>query len=188
MLLQIIVSSTRPGRASKPIADWFLEQARANGKFEVELVDLAEHDLPVFDEPRHPKLGDYEHEHTKRWSASVARADAYVFVTPEYNYGPPSSLVNAFDFVTKEWGYKPAGFVSYGGVSAGLRGVQLARPIVSALNMMPIPQGVAIPFFTKHIDAATGKFDPGQVQVDATATMLDELHRWAGALAPLRRG
>lgn len=188
MLLQVIICSTRPGRVGKSIAEWFFEHARTNGKFDVELVDLADFDLPVFDEPRHPRLADYEHEHTKRWSASVARADAFAFVTPEYNYGPPSSLVNAFDFISKEWAYKPAGFVSYGGASSGLRGVQLARPIVTALNMMPIPQGVAIPFFMNHLDAATGKFDPGQGQVDASHAMINELHRWAGALEPLRRG
>ena len=90
--------------------------------------------------------------------------------------------------MVKEWAYKPVGFVSYGFVSAGLRGVQLVRPIVTALNMMPIPQGVAIPFFPQHLDQASGKFDPGQVQVDASNAMLNELQRWADALTPLRRG
>ena len=71
--------------------------ARLHGGFRVEAIDLATVDLPMFDEPRHPRLGQYEHEHTKAWSGLVARGDAYVFVTPEYNYGAPPSIVNAID-------------------------------------------------------------------------------------------
>jgi len=152
----------------------------------VEVVDLAEVDLPLFDEPRHPRLRDYEHEHTRAWSATVERADAFVIVTPEYNFGAPPSLVNALDFLVREWAYKPVSFVSYGGVSAGLRGVQMTKQIVTALKMMPIPEAVAVPFFTQFVDKETGAFDPGATQAAAAATMLDELARWAGALRPLR--
>ena len=75
------------------------ERAVEHGKFEIELLDLAKFHLPLYDEPKHPSLQQYEHDHTKRWSASVAAADAFVIVTPEYNYGPPPSLINAFDYV-----------------------------------------------------------------------------------------
>lgn len=184
--LQVVIASTRPGRMGPSVATWFEGQARAHGKFSVELVDLAEVGLPLFDEPRHPRLRQYEHEHTRQWSATVERGDAFVFVTPEYNYGSPPSLVNALDFLVTEWGYKPAGFVSYGGASGGLRGVQMTKQIATALRMMTIPEGVAIPFFTQHLDKETGVFDPGEVQEKASAAMLDELLKWAGALKPLR--
>ena len=106
------------------------------------LIDLADFNLPVYDEPLHPRLQKYEHAHTRAWSESVNAADAYVFVTPEYNFSaPPSSLVNALNFVYKEWNYKPAAFVSYGGVSGGLRSVQMAKQIVTALKMMPMTEG-----------------------------------------------
>jgi NAD(P)H-dependent FMN reductase len=186
MNLQIIVASTRPGRQGAAVAAWAAERARAHGGFEVEVVDLAEVDLPLFDEPRHPRLRDYEHEHTKAWSATVDRADAFVIVTPEYNFGAPPSLVNALDYLVREWAYKPVAFVSYGGVSAGLRGVQMTKQIVTALKMMPIPEAVAVPFFTQFVDKETGTFDPGATQATAAAGMLDELARWAGALRPLR--
>ncbi|HEX2203041.1 MAG TPA: NAD(P)H-dependent oxidoreductase [Longimicrobium sp.] len=186
LTLQVIVASTRPGRKGPAVASWFLGQARAHGGFRVEEVDLAEVGLPLFDEPRHPRLRQYEHAHTRAWSETVSRGDAYVLVTPEYNFGPPPSLVNAFDYLVHEWAYKPAGFVSYGGVSGGLRGVQATKGIVTALKMMPIPEAVAIPMFTQHLDQETGAFDPGAVQAKAAATMLDELARWAGALRPLR--
>lgn len=184
--LQVIVASTRPGRQGPAVASWLLERAHAHGGFQVEKVDLAEVGLPLFDEPRHPRLRQYEHAHTRAWSETVSRGDAYVLVTPEYNFSPAPSLVNAFDYLVHEWAYKPVGFVSYGGVSAGLRAVQATKLIVTALKMMPIPEAVAVPMFTQHLDKETGAFDPGEVQAKAAATMLDELAKWAGALKPLR--
>jgi NAD(P)H-dependent FMN reductase len=184
--LQIIIASTRQGRQGAAVGAWFHECARRHGKFDVELVDLAEVALPLFDEPKHPRFGQYEHEHTKRWSAIAARADAYVFVTPEYNHAPPPSLVNALDYLSREWAYKAVGFASYGGVSGGTRGVQVAKQIVTALKMTPIIEAVAIPFFAQFIDKETGAFDPGEVQAKAATLMLDELLKWTAALAPLR--
>jgi NAD(P)H-dependent FMN reductase len=184
--LQVIVASTRAERKGTLVAAWFLDRARAHGKFNIELVDLAQVNLPVFDEPKHPRFQDYVNEHTKAWSATVARADAYVFVTPEYDYSAPASLVNALQYLLLEWAYKPAGFVSYGGVSAGTRGVQMTKTLVTALKMMPMFEGVAIPFFAQYIKADTNVFDPGEVQAKATTVMLDELLRWAIALKPMR--
>jgi len=121
--LHIIICSTRPGRVGPSVAQWAYDAAVAHGGFEPVLVDLASFGLPVFDEPEHPRLGKYQHAHTKAWSASVAAADAFVFVTPEYNFGPPPALVNALNYLSREWQYKPAAFVSYGGHSGGMRAV-----------------------------------------------------------------
>jgi NAD(P)H-dependent FMN reductase len=183
--LQVITVSTRERREGPKIAAWFVERARAHGKFDVRPVDLAEIALPVLDEPNHPRFRKYEHEHTKRWSAIVDAADAFVFVTPEYNYSAPPSLVNAVDYLFQEWAYKPCGFVSYGGVSAGTRSVQVAKLQLTTLKVVPLPEAVAIPFFNKSINEA-GVFDPGDVQAKAADAMLDELRRWTDALAPLR--
>jgi len=184
--LQIIVASTRDGRSGHRVGEWFLQQARAHGKFDVELVDLADVNLPLLDEPRHPRFAQYEHSHTKAWSEIVDRADAYVFVTPEYDHAPPASLMNALQFLSREWAYKSAGFVSYGGVSAGTRGVQITKQILTSLKVMPLPETVAVPFFTQHIDKTTGAFDPGPTQAQAATVMLDELLRWTEALQTLR--
>ena len=185
-ILQVITVSTRQARVGPVVAAWFVERARAHGKFEVEVVDLAEIDLPLFDEPKHPRFRDYQHEHTRRWSAVVDRADAFVLVTPEYNYGAPPSIVNAIDYLNAEWNYKAMGFVSYGGVSAGTRSVQMIKQLVTSLRVMPLPEAVSIPFFTQHIDKETGLFAPGPTQDTPAVTMLDELLRWTAALAPLR--
>lgn len=185
-ILEVIVASTRPQRKGRAVADWFVPIAERHAGFDVELVDLAEVDLPMFDEPEHPRLRKYAHEHTKRWSATVERADAFIVVTPEYDFGPPGSIVNALQYLVHEWAYKPMGVVSYGGVSAGTRSTQLLKQYAGALRMVPLVEAVSIPFFTKHLDAKTGEFDPGEVQEKAATAMLDELARWERALRQLR--
>ncbi len=184
--LQVILVSTRPSRKGPLVAEWFMKQAKEHGKFELELTDLAEVNLPMLDEPNHPRLAKYEQEHTKKWSAIVDAADAFVFVTPEYDFGTPAVLANAIQYLVKEWAYKPAAFVSYGGVSAGTRGVQMTKQMLSAVRVAPLTEAVAIPFFAQHIDEATQTFDPGEVQEKAARVMLNELEKWAGALKGLR--
>ena len=186
MLLQIVIVSTREGRKGDAVAHWFETRARAHGAFDVELVDLAEVNLPLFDEPNHPRLRRYQHEHTKRWSERVTRADAFVFVTPEYNYSAPPSIVNALDYLVHEWAYKPLAFVSYGGVSGGTRSVQVIKLQATALRMMPIPEAVSLPFFG-NMFATDGSFRPDDTQQKAADAMLNELKRWASALRVLRK-
>jgi NAD(P)H-dependent FMN reductase len=143
--LHVIVCSTQPGRVGLPVGEWFFTQAQNHGRFDAELIDLATIDLPMYDEPKHPSLQQYQREHTKRWSAKVASADAYIFVTPEYNFGPPPALVNALNYVYKEWNYKPAGFVSYRGISGGLRAVQMEKLILTTLKVVPLVEAVGHP-------------------------------------------
>jgi len=183
--LDVIIASTRPGRIGLPIGTWFAELAERHGKLEVRVIDLAAVNLPMLDEPKHPRFGQYEQAHTKAWSATVATADAYVFVTPEYNYSAPPTLMNALNFLSREWGYKPVGFVSYGGIAGGTRAVQMLKLTVTALRMMPLPEAVTLPFAAKQI--ADGVFQATETNEQAAAVMLDELGRWAEALAPMRK-
>jgi len=182
--LHVVTVSTRDARQGPTIAQWFLEKAKAHGKFELEPIDLRELDLPMFDEPIHPMKRQPQYEHTKKWAAKVAQADAFVFVTPEYNYGMPPSLLNALTYLTYEWHYKAAGFVSYGGVSGGTRSVQMAKQVMTSLKIVPIPEAVNLPFFIKQI--VDGKFDPGDTQDKPVNTLLDELAKWTTALKTLR--
>ena len=185
--LQIFIVATRPSRKGPAVARWFEDQARQHGRFEIEVIDLAAVNLPIFDELEHPRLQRYQHEHTKAWSATVQRADAFVFVTPEYNFSTPPSLMNALDYLLNEWAYKPVGFVSYGGVSGGLRGVQMTKLTLSSLKMVPMTEAVTFPSFTKFIDANTGIFTPEESAGRAATTMLNELSRWTEALGVLRK-
>lgn len=186
LTLQVIICSTRPGRAGPAIGAWMAEQARTHAQFSVELVDLADYRLPVYDEPDFPRSGTYEHEHTRRWSETVKRADAFVFVTPEYNFSTPAPLLNALTYLYHEWTYKPVAFTSYGGTSGGLRGVQMTKQVVTTLKMVPVQDAVTLTAVSRQIDKATKVFTPTEANDTAARAMLDELHRWAGVLKPMR--
>jgi NAD(P)H-dependent FMN reductase len=184
-VLQIIIASTRPGRVGPSVASWIHERAIAHGGFDVELVDLAEVNLPMFDEPKHPRFGQYVHQHTKDWSATIKRADAFIFVIPEYNYGFNAAIKNAIDYLNAEWQHKPVGFVSYGGVAAGTRAVQMLKQVVTTLKMVPMFDAVNIPFVQQFLDEDR-KLQPNDIMETAATAMLDELVRWTGSLRTLR--
>lgn len=183
--LKVIIASTRPGRVGETIGRWIFEHAKTSGLFDVDLADLAEVNLPLLDEPEHPAEQKYQHEHTKKWSAIVDEADAFVIVTPEYNFGPPASLLNALDYLYVEWNYKPAGFVSYGGISGGLRSVQMTKLTLTTLKVVPVYEAVVLPFVWNQMNDA-GEFEPTDSQKKAADVMLRETLRWAEALKPMR--
>ncbi len=184
--LHVVTASTRPGRVGPAVADWFAKFARRHDHFDVHVVDLAELDLPIYNEPHHPATQKYEHAHTREWAESVAAADAFVFVTPEYNFNPPPSLVNALNYVYREWNYKACGFVSYGGVSGGLRAVQMAKQLVTTLKMMPMVEGVTVPMVAQSLDDQ-GEFVSNRLIDHSAQQMLAELGKWTDALMPLHR-
>jgi NAD(P)H-dependent FMN reductase len=183
--LTVIVASVREGRGGEAVGRWFVERATQHGRFEVQVADLKELNLPILDEPQHPRLKKYVHDSSKNWSALVDGSDAFVFVTPEYNYTMPPALVNALDTLYHEWTYKPVGFVSYGGVSGGIRSVQTAKLMVTSFKMMPMVEAVNIPFYTQLMQ--DGVFRSNEAHDKAVGPMLDELLRWSEALKSLRQ-
>jgi NAD(P)H-dependent FMN reductase/GNAT superfamily N-acetyltransferase len=186
MNIAVIVASTRPGRLGPAVAGWFVGATRAAAEragVRVETVDLAEVGLPLLDEPEHPSSGHYVHEHTRAWSRWVAAADAFVVVTPEYNYGMPAVLKNALDYLYEEWAWKPVGFVSYGNTSAGTRGVQMTKQVATTLRMVPIGATVALRI-ADSVERGAVRVPPA---VDESAVgLLAELTRVAHVLRPLR--
>ncbi|MEJ2870120.1 NAD(P)H-dependent oxidoreductase [Actinomycetospora sp. OC33-EN08] len=183
-LLQIIVASTRPGRIGEPIARWFAGYAAEHGSFEVEIVDLAEVGLPMFAEPEHPRLGRYTLDSTRSWSATVDRADAFVFVTPEYNHSFTAPLKNALDHLNREWAGKPATIVSYGGVAAGTRAAEALWPVLVGLNMVPVSAAVPIPFAMKNVSGEGDDrlFTPAAETEAGAKGALDGLSAWVERL------
>jgi NAD(P)H-dependent FMN reductase len=183
--LHVLICSTRPQRVGPLVAQWVFHEARSDGRFDVRLVDLAAFALPVYDEPLHPRLKKYTQPHTLEWSASVDSADAFVFVMPEYNYGPPPSLLNALNYLVQEWQYKPVAFVSYGGMSGGIRGVQVTKQLLTTFKVVPLLEAVAIPQVADLLSETA--FRAQKVHEQAAVSMFDELMRWTPALASLRR-
>ena len=180
----IVIASTRPDRGGWPVAQWFIQRASDHDAFEIEVVDLGELKLPQLDEPNHPRLRQYTRPHTHAWSEQVDAADAFVFVTPEYNHGYPASLKNAIDFLHHEWRYKPVGFVSYGGVAAGTRSVEQLQQVVTAIKLYPLIEQVNIPFYQQFIQ--DGALHANDVMEQAATAMLDQLVTMEAALRPLR--
>ena len=182
--LKIITASVREGRKGPIITDWVAERARNHKSFSVEVLDLKEINLPMMDEPNHPSLQKYEHEHTKKWSAMIDDADAFIFVTAEYDYNYPAPLRNALEYLYKEWGYKAAGIVSYGGVSGGTRASNSLKADLSTFSMVPMPQGVHLPFFTQFI--IEGKLVPNEISEKSIDNLLNEIARWTKGLKMIK--
>lgn len=183
--IKIITSTTREGRKGIAVAQWITSLTSNHQDTDVELLDLAQINLPLMNEPNHPVLRKYQYEHTKRWSAMIAPADAFIIVLSEYNHSFPAPIKNAIDYLSSEWKYKPVGIVSYGGISAGLRSTEMLKQVISTLGMMPIPEQVSVPFFTKFI-TEEGVFVPDPTIEKSASAMLTELLRWSDALKPLR--
>lgn len=184
--LTVISASTRPGRVGRQLADWFTALARAHGGFEVQLVDLAELNLPFHDEPGQPSDGPpYQHEHTRRWSELVAASDAFVLVMPEYNRGYSAPLKNALDYLYVEWHHKPVGFVNYGMTSGGLRAGDLIKPVLVALKLVPIAEAVVV-HLRQALDADQ-RLLPTPAMGPAARELLDELHRVTTAMVTARQ-
>ena len=180
----IIVGSVRPGRVGLPIAEWVKSEAEKTGKFEIDFVDLKELNLPFMDEPNHPRLAKYTHQHTLDWSARVAAAEAFIFVTPEYNYSYSPALKNALDFLSNEWWRKPLGYVSYGGVSSGTRGVTALMPVTSALGLVRVGANVELTFGGAQVK--DGVFEAGEKESAIIVRELEELDNLAAFLTPAR--
>jgi NAD(P)H-dependent FMN reductase len=185
-LLYVVIASTRPGRVGLPVGEWTECVARAHGGFDVEVVDLAEVNLPFMNEASHPAMRQYEHQHTRDWSRRIDAADAFIFVTPEYNNGVAAPLKNALDYLYFEWHYKPVGFVSYGGVAAGTRGVQTLKQGLDALRLIPVSDSVFIPFIQELLDERR-VFAANEMTVSSAGRMLEELVRLEHALRGLRQ-
>lgn len=180
--LAVIVGSTRDGRFGPVVADWFAERARVHGDLEVDVVDLAETELPA------RLSGSPGPEAAAALAAVTPRldaADAFVVVTPEYNHSYPASLKNAIDWHFQQWQAKPVGFVSYGGMAGGLRSVEHLRPVFAELHAVTVRDTVSF-------HNAWDRFGEDGLPLDAEGAngaakaMLDQLLWWAKALRTAR--
>jgi len=184
--LKIISSTVRPGRKGPIIANWIAEEAKNNGNFDVEMLDLGEINLPLMNEAIHPIMKQYEHVHTKQWSAKIEEADAFIFVTSEYDYSYPASLKNALEYLVHEWAYKPAGIVSYSaGPFAGVRAVMSLKGDLLSLRTVSLAEMVNIPSLNQFINE-DGQFIPNEQLIKSSKIMLNQLVRWTNGLKVIK--
>jgi NAD(P)H-dependent FMN reductase len=183
--IAIIVGSTRPGRKAEGIAQWVHGIASTRSDASFDIVDIADFDLPLLDEPVPPAMGQYQHAHTQRWAEAIAAYDGFVFVTPEYNHSLSGALKNAIDYVYAEWNNKAAGFVSYG-TSNGARAVEHLRGIMGELQVADVRAHVGLSLLTDFENWSV--FKPTDYHVASVTTMLDQLVSWSRALQTVRAG
>jgi len=182
--IAIVTGSTRPGRNNLAVAAWVYRVAQERKDAEFDLVDIADYDLPLLDEPNPPMLGQYTHEHTRSWSKRIMSFDAYVFVTPEYNHSTSGALKNAIDYLYREWQNKAAGFVSYGGHGNGVRAVEHLRLVMAEVMIATVRAQVALSFFTDF--EGFRRFKPSPQRESEVHTMLDQVIAWGSALKTVR--
>lgn len=146
----IIVGSTRPQRIGLNIANW-VDQNLHGQQFDTEIIDLAEINLPMFDEPEIPASGHYQHEHTKKWSQLIQQFDGFILVYPQYNWGYPAVLKNALDFLFQEWNHKPVSMIPYGG-HGGFQSMIALQLVVRGLKMRTMAVNPALNLSPKMFD------------------------------------
>lgn len=180
--LLVIIASVRPTRVGGAVGDWVLEHARARADLAVEVADLRELALPIMNEPNHPRLRDYQYEHTKRWSEMVAAADGFIIVTPEYNHSVSGALKNALDYLYHEWHGKPVGIVSYGGISGGTRAVVALQVVLANFAMHGVTSNVEIAWVAQRI-GEDERFASDERLDRVLETQLDELEELLSRLS-----
>ncbi len=174
--LVVLVGSTRRGRFGPVPARWFADEARAHGALSVEVLDLAEFDLPqsLDTTPDVTALGE-----------RLAAADAFVVVTPEYNHSFSSVLKTAIDHYHGEWQAKPVAFVSYGGMGGGLRAVEQLRLVFAELHAVTMRNTVSFHNYPTVFGEDGTPSDAASASA-AAKQMLDQLAWWAVALRRAR--
>ena len=174
----VIVGSTREGRFGDTVARWFVGRAALDDAIDIDVIDLAEADLPAV-------ITDTPAPAVQAMTERFAAADAFVIVTPEYNHGYPASLKFALDSAREEWMAKPVAFVSYGGISGGLRSVEQLRQVCAELHMVSIRDSVSLHNCHGMFDEAGALSEPEGPNV-AAKMMLNQLQWWAAALRNAR--
>ncbi|GAA4920830.1 NADPH-dependent FMN reductase [Streptomyces coeruleoprunus] len=176
--LAVVLGSNREGRFAPVVADWFLSRARERDDFTVDVIDLADSDLPTALSYNPSPAVRAE---LAKVTPHLERADAYVVLTPEYNHSYPASLKSLIDWHYTEWQAKPVGFVSYGGISGGLRAVEHLRPVFAELHAVTVRDTVSFPNAGGLFDEDGAPKDPAGPEA-AAKKMLDQLAWWAHAL------
>jgi NAD(P)H-dependent FMN reductase len=188
-IISVIVGSTREGRFSEKPARWIFQHLRKRKEVEARLLDLRDFAMPFFDQPVPPAMPGrppYPNEGVQKWTAQIAASDGFVFVTPEYNFGPSAVLKNALDWVYPEWNRKAAAFVSYGS-AMGARAVQQLRESAVELQLAPIRSSVHIPPAALWAHFQGGDVDKSLAEMDQQAgVMIDDLLWWTSALKTAR--
>ncbi|MEV4437796.1 NAD(P)H-dependent oxidoreductase [Streptomyces sp. NPDC049577] len=183
--LAVIVASTRDGRFGPTVANWLGTQLDLRDDVDVDVIDLADHPLSMnlSSEP-----GPEDAAALAAVTPRLEQADAYIVITPEYNHSYPATLKNLIDRHYTQWRAKPVAFVSYGGLSGGLRAVEHLRPVFAELHAVTIRETISLHNPWGAFDANGRHLDDsaGTAAENAAKTLLDQLAWWALSLREAR--
>ncbi|MFD7183779.1 NADPH-dependent FMN reductase [Streptomyces sp. NPDC056637] len=174
----VVIGSNREGRFGPVVADWLISLLGERPDFAVDVIDAADTDLPTA--LSYDPSAEVRAELAKV-TPKLAAAEAFVVLTPEYNHSYPASLKNVIDWHHAEWQAKPVGFVSYGGISGGLRAVEHLRTVFAELHAVTVRDTVSFADAGSHFDAS-GTHRAPEAPAAAAKSMLDQLAWWAKAL------
>ncbi len=184
--IKVILGSTRPGRFGIQPAEWIMDLSKAHPESKFELVDLADLNLPLLDEPMPASMQKYTKDHTKKWAEIVDSADGFIFVTAEYNHSIPGALKNAIDFLSREWMFKPVAYVSYGADAGGTRAIEQLRQIAGWHRMYDLGDFVSLANYWAQLDK-DGKFTANELQTQNAEKMLNSIIFWSEKMKPARQ-
>ncbi|HZK05470.1 MAG TPA: NAD(P)H-dependent oxidoreductase [Actinomycetaceae bacterium] len=184
--IAIVTSSVRPGRQSLAVANWVKSLADQRDDATFEIVDIADFDLPAWQEALNPKMGGPESESGKAWTARMGEFDAYIFAVAEYNHSLTGAFKNALDYLGPDQvANKAAAFVSYGS-AGGARAVEHLRGILSELQIAHIRNNVLLSIF--HDFENFSVLRPTEPAIAGVEPMLDQLLVWTRAMEAVRAG
>ncbi|MCH2006878.1 NADPH-dependent FMN reductase [Acinetobacter ursingii] len=177
MHIYIIVGSIREGRTAIKVANWvnYSLSSQPNTDLQAEIIDLKQWALPLFAGSHPPATGIYDQPKQQAWADKIAQADAFIFISPEYNHGYSPALKNALDYVGKEWQGKPAAFIGYGS-SNGSRSISQIRQVTSSLDMIDPNAVIEIRDIFKRNQKE--KFDANEFEEKALTELVQKLQKY----------
>ncbi|MFC8421520.1 NADPH-dependent FMN reductase [Streptomyces sp. NPDC057236] len=184
--LVVVVGSVRQGRFGPVVASWVAGQAREHGAYDVDVVDLADFDIPLALPDAYPMLAGDSYPRPAAMAPltkALEGADAFILVTPEYNRSYPASLKAAIDWHYTQWAAKPVAFVSYGGAAGGRHAALHLENVLTELHAVTIRDGLAFPL--NRVRWEDGR--PLDPEIPGYAKkLLEQLSWWSGALRSAR--
>ncbi|KYQ85134.1 flavoprotein [Acinetobacter sp. NRRL B-65365] len=177
MLIYIIVGSIREGRTAIKIANWVNQAINelSLADIQTEIVDLQEWALPIFAGAHPPATGVYDQPKQQQWADKIAAADAFIFISPEYNHGYSPALKNALDYVAKEWQGKPAAYVGYGATN-GSRSIDQLRQVATYIGLVDSNAVLEIRDIFKRNKEET--FEANEFEVKGLAALISKLQKY----------
>lgn len=178
----IFYGSYRSDRQGIRLAEW-LVRAFADRGAEPELIDAKVLDLPMLDRMfKEYPAGDAPPA-LRELAEKIKSADAFVFVTGEYNWGVQPGLKNLTDHFLEEWYWRPAAIASYSaGRYAGVRAGLAWHGILSEMGMVVVSSTVAVGGIGSAFDEdgePTG--ESGAALTRAFPRFADDLAWWSQA-------